>query len=299
LPLTLDYPEGCYRLYDENNILFALQHSRRVLRIEILAGAPLITKVATALRKSFPALIHLVLMGSSDYDFPAIPENFLGGSAPCLQHLCLSDIAFLQLPTLLLSARNLVTLKVKQIPPNGYISPEAMAGGLAVLTRLTTLSISLCKDTTPFLPRGSHPAPQVQATLPALTDFHYRGHSKYSEDFLVQIDMPQINRVRIEYFMQQQIQVPKLSHFIDRTENLKIDQFTRAEKTFNEHIYFELRCPQEQRRPAHLSLKFLGHFGASLIRKSRAWLTCLANLSQCSPMWFISPPAGIREDRRR
>jgi hypothetical protein len=91
LPLTLDYPEGCYRLYDENNILFALQHLHRVLRIELLARAPLITKVATALQKSFPALIHLVLMGSSDY-FPVIPEKFLGGSAPRLQHLCLSDV---------------------------------------------------------------------------------------------------------------------------------------------------------------------------------------------------------------
>jgi hypothetical protein len=280
LPLTVDYPGGRY-LYggslapnDEINILSALQHAPRVHRITVLATGSLLRKMAPILLKSFPALTHLDLTWDLD-DFPesdtegvpVIPERFLGGSAPRLQHLCLSDIAFLQLPTFLLSARNLVTLKVQQIPPNGYISPEAMVGGLAVLTKLTTLSISLCEDTTPFHPRGSHPASPVQAILPALTGFHYRGHSNYLEDFLAQIDTPQINRVRIEYFMRQQIQVPKLSRFIDRTENLKIYQFTHAEGTFNEDIYFELRRPQGERRLAHLSLKMLCQFGAPLDTK--------------------------------
>ena len=61
-----------------------------------------------------------------------------------------------------------------------------MVGGLAVLTKLTTLSISLCEgeDTTPFYPERTHPGPSVQVFLPSLTDFHYRGHNKYLEDFL-------------------------------------------------------------------------------------------------------------------
>ena len=75
------------------------------------------------------------------------------------------------------------------------------------------------------------PVPPVQATLPSLTDLHYRGHKKYLEGFLAQIDTPQINCVRIEYFMDQ-IQVPKLSQLIARTENLKIDRFTHAGGTF-------------------------------------------------------------------
>lgn len=60
----------------------------------------------------------------------------------------------------------------------------------------------------------------------------------------------------------EQIQVPELSQFIARTENLKIDRFTHAEGTFNEDsdIYFELRCPQGEHRLAHCSLKFLCQF---------------------------------------
>lgn len=173
LPLTVDYPGGRYPYgasltpNDETNILFALQNPRRVHSIKILATTSLLRKMAAILQKSFPVLTHLDLtwdlndFPESDSKLPVIPERFLGGSAPRLQHLCLSDIAFLQLPTFLLSARNLVTLKLKQIPPNGYISPEAMVGGLAVLTRLTTLSISLGQDTTPFHPKGTHPAPLV------------------------------------------------------------------------------------------------------------------------------------------
>ena len=73
------------------------------------------------LQKSFPALTHVDLewgihdFPESESKLPVIPERFLRGSSPRLQHLCLSDIAFLQLPTFLLSARNLVTLKLKQI----------------------------------------------------------------------------------------------------------------------------------------------------------------------------------------
>ncbi len=66
-------------------------------------------------------------------------DLFLGESAPCLQQVDLYRIPFPELPTLLMSARDLVSLRLDYVPPTGYISPEAMVAGLAMLTRLKTL----------------------------------------------------------------------------------------------------------------------------------------------------------------
>jgi len=55
---------------------------------------------------------------------------------------------------------------------------------------------------------------------------------------------------------QLEIQVPQLSQFIDRTENLRLDKSKRAEVVFHyDHAYFELSGPQGE-HPS-LSLTFL------------------------------------------
>ncbi|KAH9062606.1 hypothetical protein EDB83DRAFT_2603238 [Lactarius deliciosus] len=174
LPLAVDYPFCLPRLSpeDEDNIIAALGHASRVYRIDILAPGPLIGKVAVVMQKSFPALTHLDL----GWDLngvptpPVIPRKFLGGSAPRLRYFRLGRVSFPQLPTLLLSARNLITLKVKDISQNGYISPEAMVESLAVLTRLRTLSIALDEKT-------SSPSDQRRSRLdPPLRTSPSRSH---------------------------------------------------------------------------------------------------------------------------
>ena len=269
LPLTVDYPGRLHPDYglnlapdDEYDIAFALEHSSRVHRINIHATISLLITVSTTIQKSFPALTHLDLSWNRSQDFsgpfPVVPGRFLNGSAPRLQYLRLIYVSFPQLPTLLLSARNLVTLRLKEISKTGYISPEAMVRSLAMLTRLTTFSISFRGDTSPPDQQTCHDPP-ARAILPALTDFHYRGRSAYLEDFLAQIDAPQLNRVWIEYFMQQtQLDVHQFSQFISRTENLKIDNFRRAEVAFcSEVIYFDLGGPQKGCHQAIFSLKII------------------------------------------
>ncbi len=71
------------------------------------------------MQKSFPALTHLAL-GQGHHlfdpaDEPVLPKGFLNGSAPCLQYLCLESFVFPEVPTLLLSSRNLVTLILGQL----------------------------------------------------------------------------------------------------------------------------------------------------------------------------------------
>ena len=46
--------------------------------------------------------------------------DFWAGPAPSLQHLCLQAIAFPELPTLLLSPRDLISLELEYTPPIGY-----------------------------------------------------------------------------------------------------------------------------------------------------------------------------------
>ncbi|KAH9161029.1 hypothetical protein EDB89DRAFT_2235302 [Lactarius sanguifluus] len=278
LPLTIDYPGRLDSVYgmglapedeDNLNVLAALRHASRVHRIDILASGPLLKCMVTVMQKPFPALVHLDLKWDTKVlparGAPILPDGrFLSGTAPRLQYLRLKCVSFPYLPTFLLSARNL----------------EAMVEGLAVLTRLKTLSISFRNGTSPPDQMGSRPDPPMRITLPALTAFHYIGRCEYLEDFLAQIDTPQLYDLRIEYF-KRQIQATQLSRFVDRTENLKLYQFSRAKATFfYEDIYVEFDCPQGNHRQARLSLKILG----------QAWLDaqvpCVAHvLGQLVPLF--------------
>jgi hypothetical protein len=271
LPLTIDYPFlPSHRCVpgDEDNIVAALEYPGRVHRIVIHDTGPLLIKVATIMRKSFPVLTHLDLEWKpptydhrGGFELPP-PGRLLDGSAPLhLQNLRLKYITFLQLPTFLLSAHNLVTLKLKDICKDVLISPEVTVSCLAVLTRLTTLSITFYDDMSLPDPTKIQPEISMRTILPALTSFHYRGYCEYLEDFLAQINTPQLHNLRIKYFipsfMHHRIQAPQLSQFIDRTASLKLHQFRHATVTFYPvTIYVQLHCSQECRQ-AQFSLNIM------------------------------------------
>ncbi|KAH9012344.1 hypothetical protein EDB85DRAFT_2281285 [Lactarius pseudohatsudake] len=163
-----------------------------------------------------------------------IPDGFLGGSAPCLQYLCLERTSFPGLPTLLLLAHDLVSLHLCSVPPtdcdHGYISPEEMVGGLAGLTKLRTLSIDRYPFSTPSHEQRRRPDPPILAVLPALTEFVFGCDFEYLEDLVAQIDAPRVEDVRIQYLMEE-VQICQLSQFIGRS-NLKHAQFRLAKVTF-------------------------------------------------------------------
>ena len=101
-------------------------------------------RVVSAMQEQFLALIHLMLDFTANYSpapAPALPDGFLGGSAPRLQSLGLQFIPFPALPKLLLSATDLVRLSLWNIPHSGYISPEVIIAALAALANLKALTI--------------------------------------------------------------------------------------------------------------------------------------------------------------
>ena len=162
----------------------------------------------------FPELA--VLRVSLAYEFykPDLPDSFLGGSAPRLRHLDLFSVSFPGLPNLLLSATHLVHLGLFRTPYSGYISPEAMANCLSVLTSLEEIYFHHLEPSSDQESR--RPLPPTRSVLPALTDFGFKGISEYFEDFVSRIDAPRLYRLSIMLFDNVQVDTPELKQFISR-----------------------------------------------------------------------------------
>jgi hypothetical protein len=272
-PLTILYSihwDGDDKYYD---LIDALEQPDRVHRVNLSLASSVwssdskVDEVFEVMSVPFPALTHLDLKGPDPGDDDKelgiiLPDDFLGESAPCLQHLFFHEITCHELPQLLLSARGLVSLQLEDIPPNagyGYNSPEAMVGGLAGLTRLRTLSMKFRYPQDPpysseGLEKGRRPDPPMRAALPALTRFVFSGESKYLEELMARIDVPSVEDIEILYFPTV-FEVHELSQFIDRTEKLELAQFRRAQVTFDGlDSQIKLDRPQGERHQVRFSL---------------------------------------------
>jgi len=146
----------------------------------------------------------------------------------------LRNVVFPALPTLLVSASDLVELQLRRIRRAGYISPVAMALCLAQLPRLKTLVIRF--QFSIFRPNQTHPPPVTRIVLPALTDFEFTGSSEYLEDLVSLMDGPRLNRIVISYLIQVvDFQVVQLSQFFDRSVGPEISPFKHAKLRLDTH----------------------------------------------------------------
>ncbi|KAH9040344.1 hypothetical protein EDB85DRAFT_128608 [Lactarius pseudohatsudake] len=104
-----------------------------------------------------------------------------------------------------------------------------MVASLAALPRLKYLTLRFRKGT-------SHPErirlPLITRTvLPSLTTFDFDGLFEYLEDFVAQIDTPQLKNLNIALDDDESVdfQIPQLCKFIDRSEHFKLSHFRRAQ----------------------------------------------------------------------
>ena len=235
---------------DEDNIIAALVNSNRVRYVKISVTSSLLGKVVTAMKEPFPMLTHLWL-SSEDMNKPVLSEAFMGGSAPRLLFAHLKGIPFPALPTLLLSATDLVHLQLLNIPKTGFVSQDEMVAGLAALTSLETLSIEF---QAPLLDRRLR-LPLTPICFPCLTNFSFRGVSEYLEDLVAQIDTPLLNTFTATYFNQLSIQIPQLSQFISRTQGLDLSRFKCAKVDFGgDNVYVHLDCDQAEQLGSRFTL---------------------------------------------
>jgi len=232
LPIVIGGPVGMSKPKHANNIIAALEQHNRVGKIDLddIPNTFLESMRAMEMSKPFSVLTSLRLL-SKQIDAsapvpPALPDSFLGGSAPRLQTLSLSGIPFPALPSLLLSTRDLVELHLWDIPLSGYISPEAMVSGLS--TRLEILFLDF-RSPRSRADRENHLLPRLtRVVLPALTSLIFKGNSEYLEDIVAQIDTPLLSQLKITFFNQLIFDAPLLGHFISRTETFKAPHRARV-----------------------------------------------------------------------
>jgi hypothetical protein len=212
-----------------DDVIAKLKHGDRIYQIGLDFSFDTtlpIEKLWTAMQDPFPELADLYLslkrlpyvpdLPDSFLGVPVLPDSFLGGSAPRLRYLALTSIPFPGLPRLISSATHLVKLGLVNIPHSGYISPEAMATCLSMLTSLESLQLEFgspqfCPD--PEVRRS----PPTRSILPALTDFSFKGVHEYSEDLVSRIDAPRLHRLSTTFFNDIDFDTEELSQFISRT----------------------------------------------------------------------------------
>jgi len=229
---------------DEDNVIAGLEHPNRVRCLKLPVTSLLLGKVATVAQQPFQMLTQLLLLSNKDENVSVLPSTFLAGSAPLLQEIYLEGIPFPTLPTLLSSATDLVILHLHRIPQTGYFSPEAMVARLGTLTRLEVLYVAFQSHSSRpnQSGNGERVAPVMQAVLPALTSFEFRGASEYLEDLVAQFDAPRLITFSIWFFNQLIFQVPQLFRFASRAQILEqAHQEARrmdAEIFFNENLVY-------------------------------------------------------------
>ena len=208
------------RAESEDNIIALLERSDRVCEIYLDIEGLDLDKLSATMQVPFPELTHLMLW-SSDETGSAFPDSFLGGSAPRLEILWLDRIPFPGLPKLLLSATNLVSLQLRDIPHSGYFSPEAMATALSTFTRLERLLLRFQSPQSRPDPDHQHPPPPTRSVLPNLRYFWFKGVSEYLEVVVAHIDAPLLKFLHTVLFNDIVFDTPQLTQFISRTPTMK------------------------------------------------------------------------------
>ena len=210
----------------------AIVHRSRICQIDLNPSRWNWQRLTSIMQEQFPALIHLSLNSNNYCDFAdvALPDGFLGGSAPCLRSLKFIFIAFPALPKFLLSATALVRLELWDIPQSGYFSPEAIVTGLAVLVNLKSLIIGF-KSGSRHDQESRRLPPPSRTVLPALTDFNFQGVSGYLDEFVVRIDVPLLDTFSITFTKQLIFDVSQLAEFMGRT--------TRFQALNEAHVDFD------------------------------------------------------------
>ena len=191
----------------------AIEHHNRVYEIVLhhLRSSELL-RLASAMQKQFPALMHLML-AFDDSQALVLPDGFLGGYAPCLRSLELHSISFPALPKLLLSTTHLIRLSLWDIPHSGYISPSAIVTCLSTMTSLEELTLQFHSPRS-FPDRASQYLPPPIFVLPSLTEFRFKGACEYLEDLVARIDAPRLNKLSITFFYDIILDTPQLVRFI-------------------------------------------------------------------------------------
>jgi hypothetical protein len=231
LPIVLNYSGRRNRRNIDDDLIAALEHPNRVSEVLFHVPSSQLEKITKVMHMPLPVLKRLA-MATNGKNAPSLPGGFLGGSAPSLKRIYLEGVPYPSLPTLLRSASDLVRLELYDIPPTGYISPDAMVLGLVALPGLEFFHMEFRSPNS--RPGRINPPPATQTVLPSLTYFYFKGASEYLESIVTQIHGPRLKWIYIDYFNQlSDFRAFQLSQFIHRSaEGPQTTFFRHAKVTF-------------------------------------------------------------------
>jgi hypothetical protein len=235
------------------NIVAALEHNDRIHKIDLgYCSKSYVEQAFAAMQNPFPSLTELAVQ-VDEMEGLVVPDLFLGGSAPLLRSLRLRSILFPPpvLRKLLLSATDLVEIRIWRIPNSGLISPEAVVACLSALTRLEEFELGFLSS----LYSGSRRAPpSTRCVLPALTSLRFNGPCQYLERLIAPIDSPLLDNLDIILFNQPVPDAPQLAQFVDRTPKLKALR--------EAHVFFDgadifVSLTWTRRRGLHFRIRYM------------------------------------------
>jgi len=230
----------------EGNVIDALEHHHRISSIDFEGlTSHVLKRFITVMQEPLLALTVLRLQCSDELG-SAIPDTFLGGSAPRLQILALEGIAFPTFPRFVLPATHLTKLQLQKIPDAGYISPEVMVTCLSVLPELEELVIGFQSSH----PISIDPPPLTRVILPALTYLEFRGVCGYLEDLIARIDSPTLHSLDIWFFLDLIFDIPQLQRFIRH-----MDMPEPCKRVYIELYPWSASITFELPTPLHLGVK--------------------------------------------
>jgi hypothetical protein len=241
-PLTIDYiGENGITAEDEEGISLALEQRNRVRHLRLGFPVQNLQNLVMAIDEEFPILEYLILYPfAKESTVLVLPETL---QAPHLRHLMLRGFTCPIRPRLHPTAVSLVTLSLVILHPSAYFRPNVLLQWISFMPQLESLDIVF---TFPIPTRDverqlSHSPITTHITLPNLRLFWFRGISAYLEAIVCRITAPRLKNLQIQLFKQLTFTVPRLSQFMDTTENLRFnhaaimfeDKFVRMRMFFH------------------------------------------------------------------
>ena len=213
LPIVMQYAEvpgsSPLTLGDQDNIIALFELPTRLREVHITVTTPLLEKMATLMQQPFSVLEYLHL---STLHGLVLPSEF-GSGMPHLRALCMDGFALPVLPQLLLSAHDLVTLRLDKLPSIGY-TIEALINFLPAMTQLETLRVHFLSPTFRPVLRSTDRILPGLSVLPILNSIEFHGTSEYLESLLFGISAPRLEKFHINFFNQLIFDTPQLRRFI-------------------------------------------------------------------------------------
>jgi hypothetical protein len=243
LPLTVDYRSSdAMTAEDEEGILLALEQRHRVRHLRLDIPVQDLQKLVTAIDEEFPILEYLIVYPFPKNDTPLmLPETL---QAPHLRHLMLGSFACPIRSRLHPTAPGLVTLCLYMDHQPAYFRPNILLQWISFMPQLEILFIVFSFP----VPNRDVERQLIQApitthiTLPNLRYFGFRGVSAYLEAVLCRITTPHLKRLQIQLFNQLTFSIPRLSQFMNTTENLR---FENAGIMFKDKEIYVGMCSRE------------------------------------------------------